>query len=56
MPKKQANSTNKNFFEKLSGYSYLSYAYSLGFVTFLVGAANLFMSYFLIAAIVNSYH
>jgi hypothetical protein len=56
MPKKQANSTNKNFFEKLSGYSYLSYVYSLGFVTFLVGAANLFMSYFLIAAIVNSYH
>lgn len=43
-------------FQKLSRYSYLSYVYSLGFVTFLVAAANLFMSYFLIAAIVNSYN
>ncbi len=31
------------------------YVYSLGFVTLLVIGANLFISYFFIAAIVNSY-
>jgi hypothetical protein len=39
-----------------SGLSFITYIYSLGFVTFVVTGVNLFLSYFLIAAIVNSYN
>jgi hypothetical protein len=53
---KNLSGSNSSSGPFISYHAYIPYVYSLGLVTFVVTGVDLVLSYFLIAAIVNSYN